>query len=285
MQLLRQVGMDKVTEFDAELAELERRFPFPASELARMERREWILNYAPKGAVGAEVGVFRGHFSERILQILQPRKFYLIDPWTKFGDHFDFTSAYTSGGNLTTRDAYREAQLRTRKSASAEIRFIEGFFLDVMERIEEPLDWIYLDTTHKYEDTRRELNVLPKLLKPNGLIMGDDWYPDPSAVHHGVFRAIQEFVRHQPYQVVGAGPGAQYCLRRTPRYGSAVGTKEPSLAQRFSRANVTLDGRLTWAQAKAGGMPRVARNFGLIDAERRGYVILDQVRNFFAASK
>ena len=54
-----------------------------------------------------------------------------------------------------------------------------------------------------------------------------------------------------------------------------------ALAQRFAAANVTRDGRLTLEQAQAG-MPMVARNFGSIDLDHKGYVTLSEIREFVA---
>ena len=50
-----------------------------------------------------------------------------------------------------------------------------------------------------------------------------------------------------------------------------------TLQQRFDEANVTHDGHLTLEQARSK-MPSVARDFAEIDAEKKGYVTVDQIR-------
>jgi len=50
------------------------------------------------------------------------------------------------------------------------------------------------------------------------------------------------------------------------------------LEQRFKAANTSGDGKLTLEQARAG-MPRVAKNFGSIDADHKGYVTLQQIKD------
>jgi hypothetical protein len=35
----------------------------------------------PRGGIAAEIGVDQGKFSERILQLAQRQRLYLIDPW------------------------------------------------------------------------------------------------------------------------------------------------------------------------------------------------------------
>ncbi|MEM2174564.1 MAG: hypothetical protein QXI58_02940, partial [Candidatus Micrarchaeia archaeon] len=46
--------------------------PFPEGEIQRLDHRKWILNYAKKEGIGAEVGVFRGYFAEVLLKELKP---------------------------------------------------------------------------------------------------------------------------------------------------------------------------------------------------------------------
>ncbi|HYZ62866.1 MAG TPA: hypothetical protein VE650_10470 [Acetobacteraceae bacterium] len=53
-----------------------------------------------------------------------------------------------------------------------------------------------------------------------------------------------------------------------------------TLAQRFEAANTTHDGKLTLAQARAGHMNAVARDFAQIDKDKHGYVTLEEVQTF-----
>jgi hypothetical protein len=67
-------------------------------------------------------------------------------------------------------------------------------------------------------------------------------------------------------------------------------TQQPTQAQehaqaqrfieRFQAANTMGDGRLTLAQAQAGHLPMVVRNFDAIDAQHKGYVTLQDVRAY-----
>ncbi len=57
------------------------------------------------------------------------------------------------------------------------------------------------------------------------------------------------------------------------------------LLDKFEAANTTHDGHLTLAQAQAGEMPMVARNFGAIDADHKGYITLEDIRAFRQARR
>ena len=53
--------------------------------------------------------------------------------------------------------------------------------------------------------------------------------------------------------------------------------RDLEIEERFKAADKNHDGRLTLEEAKAG-MPRVAKNFDRIDADKKGYVTLDQIK-------
>jgi SAM-dependent methyltransferase len=198
-----------------ELARNQANFPFPKWSLDSVSPRKWILAGVPGGGVGAEIGVFRGHFSEVILSVLAPRKFFMVDPWTKFGEFFPWSDQYTVFGKLPTALARREAQLRAARFPNTQTVILEEKFTDCIPQIDEPLDWIYIDSSHKYLDTLNELKAASSILKPDGVIIGDDYYADRTAYHHGVFRAVNEFVKTMPYEFIACGPNAQWKLRRS----------------------------------------------------------------------
>jgi hypothetical protein len=196
------------------IREIEREFPMPKREIRRLRNRVWILDLVRKGGIGAEIGVFRGHFSELICRHAAPRKLYLIDPWTTLGEHFNWSSAYTSFGKLTTAAAMAEAQARTARYPKTEAILIEGRYPDCADQIGEMLDFAYLDASHRYDSTLLELRHLEDQIKADGVIIGDDWSPDPSSKHHGVYRAVTQFIEENNWELIKAGPGEQWAIRR-----------------------------------------------------------------------
>lgn len=61
--------------------------------------------------------------------------------------------------------------------------------------------------------------------------------------------------------------------------GGKAGQK---LEERFAAADKDHDGKLTKAEAEAG-MPRLAKHFDEIDAQKTGSVTLEQVKQYMAA--
>lgn len=206
---------DKAAPTPADIIrETEARFPMPAGEISRLNARRWILNMVPQGGIGIEIGVFRGHFSSLICDTIRPRKFYLIDPWTKIGPTFGWGKAYTNFDTLTTAAAKAEAVARVALFPDVDVVVIEDSFPACRAQITEPLDFAYLDASHKYGPTLHELTQLRTMMAPGGVILGDDWAPDPQNQHHGVFLAVQEFSRNSDWDIVAAGPGSQWALQR-----------------------------------------------------------------------
>jgi Methyltransferase domain len=154
--------------------------------------RRWrFLELLPKGGIGAELGVYRGEFTSDLLRVTQPRELHLIDPWwTEFPETYPDWGDYSDHGRLTARQAYEETMAR----ADERCVFHIGFDFDVLPRFPDGyFDWIYIDTSHRYEDTRRELELARPKMKPGGILSGHDWREDPSHPHHGVCRAVKEF--------------------------------------------------------------------------------------------
>lgn len=207
----------------ATLAESERLYPFPERERVRTCNRKWILQHVPKGGTGAEIGVFRGHFSEVLLEHLKPRKAYFVDPWRLCGETFAWGGDYTANRRLPTAVARQDAMMRAARFAEVECRFVEGYFPACRDQFEEPLDWIYLDAAHDYESTLEALGAAAELLAPRGILFGDDWWPEPTAAHHGVFQAINKFVKASKFDLVAAGPFGQWALRRRGPWTPSVG--------------------------------------------------------------
>jgi hypothetical protein len=157
-----------------------------------------LLNLLPKGSVGAEIGVWRGDFSSRLLSVVRPARLHLVDPW-KFETSSLYERAWyggTGAKNQAEMDAIYETVLRrfaqeaetgvvlVHRGPSAEIgmQFDDAYF-----------DWVYIDGNHLYEYVKRDLEVFATKVKPGGLVTGDD-YGVRGWWDNGVTRAVDEFV-------------------------------------------------------------------------------------------
>jgi Methyltransferase domain len=205
-------------KLENDILSLYRRYP----ELAYVERaidhkfeeRRHVLELVPKLGCGAELGVYTGTFSEFIVSVTNPRRFFMVDPWWKaYGDTFPDWGQYTAHGRLQTRAAYEAAALRASNLDNAEI--VVERSVDWLRSIPDDfLDWVYLDSTHDYQETLDELYTLIPKLKSDGVVAGDDCWTEREYIDHGVFRAIRDFTRWEDFEIIYIGYEGQWALRR-----------------------------------------------------------------------
>lgn len=152
--------------------------------------REEMLEAFPQGGRVAELGADEGDFSEKILSVTDPDELYLIDVWgsQEYSDR--------SVGEVKTRYADRIAdgtvELLPERPDVALERFEDGFF-----------DWVYIDTTHTYEQTLKELQIGRRKVKPDGVIAGHDYCLGdvPEGRWYGVIPAVHEFCAESEWKL------------------------------------------------------------------------------------
>jgi predicted O-methyltransferase YrrM len=150
------------------------------------EVRKFVLGRMPRGGIAAEIGVKLGHFSAKILQIAEPVRLYLIDPWLPD----------PSGARIPPPDQ-RYRKVKERFAAELET----GRVVVIRERSEtaaakfedELFDWIYIDGNHHYEFVKRDLEMYYPKVKRGGFIICDD-YHYPGTWNDGVTLAVDEFM-------------------------------------------------------------------------------------------
>jgi len=188
----------------------------PQALMARRQRKRirFLRSLGISGGTGAEIGVQKGFFSHTLLRELSPQRLHLIDPWYLLGDKWEWAS-----GNKSTNKAVRNVLYWFRRELSApapRVALHIGFDEDVLQQFPDHyFDWVYLDTSHEYEPTKVELSLLSKKVKPEGIILGDDWFSDPSHLFYGQYRAVTEFVRDFGYSIVYASDtDHQWAIRK-----------------------------------------------------------------------
>ena len=150
-----------------------------------VNRRE-MLKLFPKRGVMAELGVFRGMFSQRIVEQCNPKKLYLVDTWGESIDWLIDGKIVNVSGDAAYRhvcelfDANKQVALRRQTTVS---------FLSSLP--DASLDLIYLDADHAYESVRDELALLWPRIKPGGWVSGHDY----CTLFPGVIKAVSEFLK------------------------------------------------------------------------------------------
>jgi glycosyltransferase involved in cell wall biosynthesis len=202
----------------------------------RIRSRLFILSFIPANSVGAELGVFTGLFSSILARQRKIARVTFVDPWwQEFGEQYPDWGAYTDYGRVSTRKAFEVAEKRILRSGFPN-RVIEvgTSFEWLANQPDRSLDWVYLDSTHSYEGTRRELELLNLKITDTGLILGDDWQSDRNHQHHGLCLAVNEFLRTTNFELILCGVRNQWVLRRSVVSSSRERVHQPKRPTEYS---------------------------------------------------
>jgi hypothetical protein len=207
-----------------------------------MADRNALVALVPKGAIWAEIGVYKGDFSQIVVDTCAPSKYYLIDNW-KFDvteqnpleqttDNFANFSGrvhwqhYGDDGNLHQEENYQNVLRRFSSVPAVSViraRSVEG----IRSLPDGGLDVMYIDANHQYEYVLRDLAEARGKVKPGGLIFMNDFYEGPGGFEQnlGVMAAVNTFLKRNDYI---------YLAMTSTAFGDVVITDDPAAA--FARA-------------------------------------------------
>jgi hypothetical protein len=171
-----------------------------------LEDRAFLLEMLPKNSVGAEIGVHKGEFSEKILEVVHPKQLHLIDPW-KHESSAVYQCALYGGHAKNGQDEMdrRCADVCARFQAQLsgeQVKIHRGFSTDVLGRFADDFfDWVYIDGNHLYDYVKKDIDLSFRKTKIGGLVTGDD-YMEGGWWEGGVKKAVDEFAKTPAAQLV-----------------------------------------------------------------------------------
>jgi predicted O-methyltransferase YrrM len=133
-----------------------------------MHRRNISLlknKFSDKKLTGVEIGVFKGNHALMMLENLNIKKLYLVDPY-KYKGLF--------GKEINFMDAYNEAKEKLHHH-SDKIEFILDTSEMAIKKINEKVDFIYIDGNHRFNYVLKDILMYNKILKKDGLLQGHDF--------------------------------------------------------------------------------------------------------------
>ena len=185
-----------------------------------------IMHAIRPNTIGAEIGVWMGNTSTQFLK-KGLKKFYMVDSYS--------VEPYKQNTERSYQEYIAKYQPITGEISEAGFqRFYDRVYNEVKERFKDPeaeicrmtsdtwfeqfndemLDWIYIDGDHSYEGCLRDLENSLKVVKPGGLVLGDDYgWPNAKWFKPGVTKAVDEFInRHKLTKMLRHGE-TQYEIR------------------------------------------------------------------------
>jgi Methyltransferase domain len=162
-------------------------------EESKRERvRGNLLASMPKGGVVAEIGVWEGHFSQRILDICEPVALHLIDPWM-YMPEFGNTGFGRKKNEFLMEQKYQDVVAKFAGDPRVHIhRATSDVALATLP--DGILDWVYIDGNHNEPYIGGDLAMCLQKVKANGFITGDDFNWMSDAQGAPVKRAVESLV-------------------------------------------------------------------------------------------
>ena len=133
---------------------------------------------------GAEIGVWRGRYSEILCQNIPGLKLICVDIWEK--EH-----------------VYREA---VKRLAQYDTKLIKKPSTEAAKAVpNESLDFVYIDANHSYKFVKEDVSEWTKKVRKGGIVAGHDYYIFKWSGERGVVDAVDEYTKENGYQLLTIG--------------------------------------------------------------------------------
>ena len=166
-----------------------------------------LLELIGRGGTVAEIGVYRGGFASTILQVVQPIRLHLIDPWARDEREAPETARVGGGYPLAAMiQAFDTVQERfSSEIASGQVVMHREYSVPAAAQFpDHAFDWIYIDGMHDYENVLADLRAYADKVKDEGFILGHDFSNTARGrvKRTGVIPAVREFIAAGAFELV-----------------------------------------------------------------------------------
>lgn len=145
--------------------------------------------------VAVEVGVGLGAFSYKIIEYLEPKQTFGVDPYYLYDDYKDKPSfMFESQEKLS--DLYRAVRKKLENlKSNKHYKLIRDFSKNACTSFEDlSVDFVYIDGNHKYEYVKEDIELWWPKVKHGGIFAGHDYIEESPEAKFGVIQAVDQFV-------------------------------------------------------------------------------------------
>jgi uncharacterized Rossmann fold enzyme len=173
-------------------------FTVPSAQL----RAEAILSRLTiPNPVGAEIGVFTGALSTRLLE--NGITLYMVDSWATSAEDSEYAKSGDFHASLKKiqQDNYHAGTCRAVERFGARAKIIRKPSIEAAKDIgDNSLDFVFIDADHSYEGCKADILAWHPKLKAGGLLSGHD-YNNTDYPCFGVDKAVDEFSKQHNFTV------------------------------------------------------------------------------------
>jgi hypothetical protein len=141
--------------------------------------------------VGVEIGVYKAEHAESLLDHLNIKHLYLVDPYELYSEYTEGKTHY--GVDQDPLPLARKAAQERLAPHSKKLSWVFKKSLDSIAEIPDQLDFVYVDGNHDEPFVREDILAFYPKIKSGGVIGGHDFYNGYCREHDGVVRAVTRF--------------------------------------------------------------------------------------------
>ena len=160
-----------------------------------------LVRALPDGAVIVELGVWQGRSVFAMAEACRrtSKRVFAIDPWVDYDEGGGPVSGYLAQyGVRSFEEVYQAFVAHSRRLG------LERWIVTVRAPAADaartwrhgPVSLVFIDASHHYDAVTSDLEAWVPLVRPGGVVCGDDWEWD------SVRRAVQDFVTKYPGRVI-----------------------------------------------------------------------------------
>ena len=151
-----------------------------------------------KNLVGVEIGVYAADHALAILEQLDIKRLYLVDPYILYKGYAGL--GIRGWRSLPEIMIYAKRRIKA-KGYDSKARWLIMFSNEAVGKVKEKLDFVYIDGNHDYGYVMDDITKWEPKVKKGGLIGGHDYSPSK----FGVYEAVNDYcTQHQiDFQVAG----------------------------------------------------------------------------------
>lgn len=151
---------------------------------------------------GAEIGVFAGDLSKRLLR-REGLILHMVDSWAISDSESDYAKSGDFHATLSwqSQEAYYQQALITTSFAGKRAKIVRKSSLDAAETIQDKsLDFVFIDADHSYEAVKNDIEAWENKVKTGGYLSGHD-YDNKEYPCFGVKQAVDEWARERGIEI------------------------------------------------------------------------------------
>lgn len=145
-----------------------------------------------KDLVGVEIGVNQAVNAVNILENLDIKKLYLVDPYIAY-EHYTQEKV----------DGWKKVAYNNLEKYKDKIELIEKKSIEAINFIPNNLDFVYIDGDHQYKSVWKDLNFYFDKIKKGGLLCGDNF--ECITVRCAIYDFLV-FEKNNEFPLSGIGP-------------------------------------------------------------------------------